>query len=105
MSIYSIHLLTLIYALLRNTQPFPGYVDSIGEGALAIALGLAALVAASGLMINHGLWSDADAAPRPIAAYSISQSKPKLLLPEFDILQMVAGPWLITELVAGEHKS
>ena len=41
-------------------------------------------------MINHGLWSDADAAPPP-TAYSISQSKPKLLLPEFDILQMVAS--------------
>ena len=55
-----------------------------GEGARAIA----ALVPA--LMINHGLWSNADAAPRPAAAYSISQSKPKLLLPEFDILQMVS---------------
>ena len=55
-----------------------------GEGARAIA----ALVPA--LMINHGLWSNADAAPRPATAYSISQSKPKLLLPEFDILQMVS---------------
>ena len=64
----------------------------LGGALVALAIAQQALVeavAASTLMINHRLWSPADAAPRPTAAYSISQSKPKLLLPEFDILQMV----------------
>ena len=54
----------------------------LGGALVALAIAQQALVeavAASTLMINHRLWSPADAAPRPTAAYSISQSKPKLL--------------------------
>ena len=46
-------------------------------------------IALARLMINHGLWSDADAAPTRHCLFNFSKQTETLLLPEFDILQMV----------------